>query len=103
MDKEEIISRVKKFAELAAKEFKVKKVILYGSFVKGNFTEYSDIDVAVILESMPEDVLSSEFKLYKLRRNIDHRIEPLIFETGKDKSGFLEEIMRTGLEIYPIA
>ena len=103
MDKEEIIAKVKQFSQKAAQEFKVKKIILYGSFVNGNFTEDSDIDVAVILDDLPEDILKSEFKLYKMRRDIDHRIEPLIFKSGEDKSGFLEEILRTGLEIYPAA
>ncbi len=103
MDKDEIIARVKQFAQKAAQEFQVKKIILYGSFVKGNFTEDSDIDVAVILDDLPEDILTSEFKLYKMRRDIDYRIEPLIFKSGEDKSGFLEEIMKTGLEIYRAA
>ncbi len=100
MDKDEIIIKVKQFAQKAAQEFPVKRIILFGSFVKGNFNENSDIDVAVIMNDLPDDILTSEFKLYKMRRDIDHRIEPLIFKSGEDKSGFLEEIMKTGLEIY---
>lgn len=100
MDKDEIIERVKLFAQKVAQEFKVNKIMLYGSFVKGNFTEDSDIDAAVILDELPNDILNSEFELYKIRRDIDHRIEPLIFKSGEDKSGLLEEILRTGLEIY---
>jgi predicted nucleotidyltransferase len=103
MDKDEIINKVKLFAKEASREFNIKKIILYGSFVNGNFTELSDIDVAIVLDDLPEDILNSEFKLYKMRRDIDHRIEPVIFAYGKDKSGFLEELLRTGLEIYPAA
>ena len=98
MDKDEIINKVKLFAKEASREFNIKKIILYGSFVNGNFT-----DVAIVLDDLPEDILNSEFKLYKMRRDIDHRIEPVIFAYGKDKSGFLEELLRTGLEIYPAA
>ena len=100
MDKDEIIAKVKQFAQKAAQEFAVRRIILFGSFVRGNFNENSDIDVAVIMDDLPEDILTSEFKLYKMRRDIDHRIEPLIFKSGENRSGFLEEIMKTGLEIY---
>lgn len=103
MDKNEIIVLVKQFAQRAAYEFRVNKVILFGSFVRDKFTEDSDIDVAVILDELPEDILTAEFQLYKMRRDIDHRIEPVIFKSNDDRSGFLEEIIRTGLVIYPTA
>lgn len=103
MDKDEIIANVKQFAQKAAQEFHVRKIFLYGSFITGNFTRESDIDVALILDDLSEDLLASEFRLYKMRRDINHRIEPLIFISGEDKSGFLEEIIKTGLEIYSAA
>jgi len=42
----------------------------------------------------------SESKLFRLRRNIDARIEPILLEEKNDKSGFLEEILKTGEIIY---
>jgi hypothetical protein len=35
-----------------------------------------------------------------LRREIDARIEPVLLEEINDKSGFLEEILKTGEIIY---
>jgi predicted nucleotidyltransferase len=81
-------------------EFSGKKIILYGSYAKGSASEHSDIDVAVVLNNNKEDVLTSEAKLFKLRRDIDARIEPVLLDEQNDTSGFLEEITRTGEIIY---
>jgi len=100
MDQEPVINRVKQFAEVVRQNFQVKKIILYGSYAKGSASKHSDIDVAVVLDGNEEDLLTSEAKLYKLRRDIDVRIEPVLLDDKNDKSGFLEEITKTGEIIY---
>ena len=100
MDKETVIERVKQYSDLVRQSFRVKKIILYGSYAKGSAKKDSDIDVAVVLSSIDEDFLMSESKLFRLRRNIDTRIEPILLEEKNDKSGFLEEILKTGQIIY---
>lgn len=100
MDKKTVIKRVKKYADTVKKNFPVKKIILYGSYAKGTPREDSDIDVAVILESVDDDFLKSETKLFRLKRDIDPRIEPILLEEKNDKSGFLEEILKIGEIIY---
>jgi len=91
---------VKQYAGVVRKNFDVKKIILYGSYVKDVAREDSDIDVAVVLERVDGDFLKSEAKLFQLRREIDARIEPVLLEESNDKSGFLEEILKTGEFIY---
>lgn len=100
MDKEKVIERVKQYSDLVRQNFRVKKIILYGSYAKGSARKDSDIDVAVILSSIDEDFLKSESKLFRLKRSIDARIEPILLEENNDKSGFLEEILKTGEIIY---
>ena len=100
MDKKTVIKRVKKYADTVKKNFPVKKIILYGSYANGTPREDSDIDVAVILESVDDDFLKSETKLFRLKRDIDPRIEPILLEEKNDKSGFLEEILKIGEIIY---
>ena len=70
------------------------------SYARGTAGEDSDIDVAVVLDSIEEDLLMLEARLYRLRRDIDERIEPILLEEKDDKSGFLEEILKTGEIIY---
>lgn len=100
MDKAAVRESVSRLAELAKDNFPVKKVILFGSYAKGYAREDSDIDVAVLIEKIDGDFLSAETRLFKLRRNIDTRIEPVLIEDTEDFSGFLEEILRTGEIIY---
>ena len=100
MDKETAIRRVIEFAGLVRQNFNVKKIILFGSYSRDTALKDSDIDVAVVLESIDEDFLLSEAKLFRLRREIDVRIEPVLLEESNDKSGFLEDILKTGEVVY---
>ncbi|SPD72226.1 Nucleotidyltransferase domain protein [uncultured Desulfobacterium sp.] len=100
MDKASAIKRVKQYAEIVRQNFDVKKIILYGSYARDAARKDSDIDVAVVLERVDDDFLLSEAKLFRLRREIDVRIEPVLLEESNDKSGFLEEILKTGEIIY---
>ncbi len=100
MDKKEIDRKLKKYISLVKKEYSPKKIVLYGSYARGNYTEYSDIDIAVIVEEIKGDFLELITRLYKLRRNIDTKIEPVLLEENNDKSGFLESILEYGKVIY---
>lgn len=100
MDKTEVIDLVKKYAEVVKNNFPVSMIVLYGSYVKGNIHKYSDIDVAVVVDSIDDDILESNAKLFRLRRDIDCRIEPILIEKNNNPSGFLEEILKTGEIIY---
>ena len=100
MDKTAAIRCVKQYADLIRQNFNVKKIILYGSYLKDAPREDSDIDVAVVLKRVDGDFLTSEAKLFQLRREIDARIEPVLLEESNDRSGFLEEILKTGEIVY---
>ncbi len=100
MGKNKIIGKLKKYITLVRKGFSPKKIILFGSYARGDFTENSDIDIAVIVDKIEGDFLDLEFQLFKLRRNIDDRIEPVLLEENDDRSGFLESILKYGKVIY---
>ena len=100
MDKATAIRCVKQYADLIRQNFDVRKIILYGSYSRDAARKDSDIDVAVVLDSVDEDFLMCEARLFRLRREIDARIEPVLLEESNDKSGFLEEILKTGEIIY---
>jgi predicted nucleotidyltransferase len=95
-----VIETVRNYANLIRTRFPVKQVILYGSFARGTQHQDSDIDVAVILEKQPNDILEAETELYKLCRDIDLRIEPIIVEDEPDPSGFYEDISSYGKMIF---
>lgn len=67
---------------------------------KGYCHEYSDIDVAVIMDSPVKDWWESSTNLFRLRRDINLSIEPVLIDSSLDRSGFLEEIRKTGELVY---
>ncbi len=99
MDKSEIINKIKRYRLLLDEHFDIESVYLFGSYAKDTFNEDSDIDVAIIVNNLEGDYFLTIPKLWKLRRQIDDRIEPLLFEKNHDRSGFLSEIKKTGIEI----
>lgn len=100
MDKNEVLEKLKRFSEIVVEKYNPLKIVLFGSYAKGNFKDESDIDVAVIVDKIEGSFLEKEAGLYKIRRNIDENIEPVLFEAGSDKSGFLESILSYGEVIY---
>ena len=100
MDKSEVIEKLKKYAELVVNFIAPEKIVLYGSYARGDQREYSDIDVAIIVSEINCDILEIETQLFKLRRDIDFLIEPQLFDEKHDPSGFLEHILKYGEVIY---
>jgi len=99
MDKKAVIKIVENYANEIKKDFSPKKIYLYGSFAKGHATEDSDIDVALVYDEFNKDYLNSLTELYRIRRNFDTRIEPVILESKYDPTGFLQHVINTGIEI----
>ena len=100
MDKITALEKAKAFTKLATKHIKPVKVYLYGSYSKGNWHEYSDIDVAFVVKMTDEDYFETLTMLYGLTWQVDNTIEPFLFIQGKDPSGFLEDIEKYGELLY---
>ena len=84
MNKKQAVEIARNYAEVVKKRLSVKKVILYGSHAKESAGKDSDIDVAVVLNYLEEDYLSTGALFFKLSRDIDVRIEPVLVEQGND-------------------
>jgi len=103
MDKEQAIIKVSEFIEAIKNKYHPQKVVLFGSYAKGTYTQNSDIDVAVIVDEIHGDFLEETQGLYKIRRKIDLSIEPVLLEVNGDNSRFLEEILSTGEVLYTLS
>ncbi len=99
MDKGEAINKVKEYCVLLKKHISLEKVFLFGSYAKNEFRPDSDIDVAIIVKDIGDDFFAIQPLLWKLRRQIDDRIEPILIEKDNDPGGFLIEIEKHGIEI----
>ena len=69
------------------------------SYSKGNAHQDSDVDVAIVVDTISGDYFSTRPLLWKLRRKISDRIEPVLIERAHDESGFLSEIIKTEITI----
>lgn len=102
MDKTTVRKLVEEYTKLVVNNMVVKKIILYGSYARGDYKKDSDIDVAVVVskESISKDILDDMAKLFKLRRNISNDIEPVLLIDEEDASGFLDSISEYGEVVY---
>ena len=103
LERREVIKVAKKFAEELVQTglIPVKEIYLYGSYAVGNPNLWSDIDVAVIIDTDLEfeELIDVEAKVRMLARKVDQRIEPVIFTS--DPLGFVESEVKKGIRIYP--
>lgn len=99
MDKAEAITKVKEYSLLLRNYFPFEHVYLYGSYAKETNRADSDIDVAIVVSHIEGDYFSIHPLLWKLRRQIDDRIEPILIERDNDNGDFLSEIQKYGIQI----
>lgn len=102
MDKVQARKLVEQYANKVVKNMIVNKIILYGSYARGDYRNDSDIDVAVIVPrtSLSKNILDDMAKLFRLRRDISTDIEPVLLIDEEDNSGFLESISEYGEVVY---
>lgn len=102
MDKREALNIAIKYAKAVKSKYDFVKIILFGSYAKGNFHEDSDIDIAVILKDY-NNLIDTQVDLMRIRRKIDSRIEPHPFRE-KDfdiTNPIVNEIIKHGKDVEP--
>lgn len=102
MDKEKARKIVEEYAKLVISKMNVNKIILYGSYARGDYRTNSDIDVAVIVskKNVSKDIIKQMGQLVRLTRDISFDIEPILLIEEEDRSGFLENISQYGEVVY---
>lgn len=83
----------------------LKKAILFGSFAKGEQRQWSDIDLALVADEFSgvgyfdlNYLLKVKISDKKFTPIETHTFPTLYFEKG---DSFIEEILKTGIVIYP--
>jgi predicted nucleotidyltransferase len=100
---EQIINTINNYAILVINEgLPLEKIILFGSYSKGNQKDDSDVDIAVVLKKFTEDKFTTRLKLLKLGRQFEEVIEPHPFLANEfnNNDPFASEIIKTGLVLY---
>lgn len=93
---------IEDYVKRVSKDIPVQKVILFGSYAKGNFKKDSDIDLA-IFSNYFQDMNRVDGIIYLLTEaadyNIDLEPQPFTLDEYDNPIGIVEEIIKTGIEI----
>ena len=100
MDKTDALDIAQRYAGAINANYSFIKIILFGSYAKGNFNEDSDIDIAVVFKDYG-NLMDMQLELMRLRRKIDSRIEPHPFRESEFEvsNPIVNEILKYGQEI----
>jgi predicted nucleotidyltransferase len=100
MDKTDVLEIASRYADEVRGKFDTIRIILFGSYAKGNYHDDSDIDIAIIFKDY-NSILDMQLELMRLRRKVDSRIEPHPFrERDFDLSDpVVNEILKYGKDI----
>ena len=97
-----IMEIVQKYVKKVCERYKVKTIILFGSYAKGTEHEDSDIDIAIITDDLKKDKFDEEINLMQLRWDIDLRIEPHIISISdyeNNETPFVVEVKNSGIKV----
>jgi len=66
----------KYYQELISAGIPVEKLIIFGSYAKGNYKYHSDLDICVVSPQFGKNRFNERLKLSTIARKIDDMIEP---------------------------
>lgn len=100
MDKTEALNIAQLYAKAVKANFNFSRIILFGSYAKGNYNDDSDIDIAIVFKDY-NNLMDMQLDLMRLRRKIDSRIEPHPFRESEFEltNPMVNEIIKYGQEI----
>lgn len=98
MDKEQAIELAKRYKRLIIDRLPIKALYLYGSYSKGTHTDDSDIDIAVVVDSLNDDYFNDTPLLWRLRRKVSNLIEPVLL-TEDEGNPLYADIVKSGILI----
>lgn len=78
-----------------------KEAILFGSYAKGNYQKWSDIDIALVSDIFSGDRIDDKDKIRRITLSVSSEIEIMPF-SPKDfnsQNPFAEEILKTGVRL----
>ena len=99
---EEVLNVTTDYINKLKQQIPVEKVVLFGSCVKGNYSKDSDVDLAVfspVFDSMTRVDGLTFLLMQALGYNIDIQAQPYTMKDYTERTGLLDEILKTGIEI----
>lgn len=105
MDKREtLIKEIKKFTKIISKEYKIKKVILFGSQVTKKININSDVDLIIVSPNFKRKRKIKRSPPLYIKWNLSYPVDflcytPEEFKKKKSQIGIVQEAVKEGIEI----
>jgi predicted nucleotidyltransferase len=97
------LSLARRFRDLLIEEgIPVQHTLVFGSVARDEATADSDLDVAVVCAPFLPDRMEETMALWRARRQIDLRIEPVCLHPDDFENtlfGLAQEVRRSGVEV----
>lgn len=101
-ERDELLTRAARYVDKLQGHLKVEVAVVVGSVARGDFNLWSDIDVVLIVEDLPERLLD---RLTLLMRDAPRRVQPHAFtaaefrEALNKKNRLVEEAAHRGVPL----
>lgn len=95
---------VKRFINLVVKKFNLKKIIIFGSFARGDYHKGSDLDLVIVGE-FKERFIDRIGKIIELNDS-DLEIDAMVYTEEefqkmiKERRPFIEQALEEGIVVY---
>jgi predicted nucleotidyltransferase len=95
---------VKRFINLIIKKFNLKKIVIFGSFARGDYHKGSDLNLIIIGE-FKERFINRIGKIIELNKS-DLEIEAMVYTEEeskkmiKERRPFIEQALEEGIVVY---
>ena len=95
----------KEFLDRARRKYGVRDAYLFGSFAKGTPSEYSDVDLAIVLGGSPrfeESLFDDQFMIFHEAQEFNSRLEVVCFskdEFDQDGGALARRIKKDGIKL----
>jgi predicted nucleotidyltransferase len=95
----DVTQSVEYFLNAVRREWQIEAAYLFGSYVRGQATRWSDIDVAIVSRSPSEDLSQARLRMMRIAARVDPRIEARLFaaEDFSINDPLVGEIRRSGI------
>ena len=100
-NKDRLNKIINSFLAEIQKKYKIDSAYLYGSFAKGTYNKWSDIDIAIVSSDFPDDLFETKLSLMRLASTVDVRIEPRPFKKDffSRNDPLVDEIQKNGVRV----
>ena len=105
LSRDEVIKIATGFLEIVRRTHDIRQAYLFGSFAKGTAKDYSDVDIAVVIESLDvsgDSPYDESFKIFHEAQKYNSLLEVVCFlqeEFDRDGGALIRLIKKEGIRL----